>query len=57
MESKKTSKLKETTKSNVSREKVVDLLDEDKPISGQKYVCLSFISPENHIKKRELFYF
>ena len=24
----------------------VDVLDEDKPISGQKFVCISFISPE-----------
>lgn len=37
--------------------KHVDLLDEDKPISGQKFVCLSFISPEEHIKNKELFYF
>ena len=37
--------------------KYVDLLDEDKPISGQKFVCLSFISPEEHIKNKELFYF
>ena len=25
----------------------IDLLDEDKPISGQKFVCISFLSPEN----------
>jgi len=37
--------------------KYIDLLDEDKPISGQKFVCLSFISPEEHIKNKELFYF
>lgn len=36
---------------------VVDLLDEDKPIAEQKYVCLSFISPENIIKQKELFFF
>ena len=35
----------------------VDLLDEDKPISGQKYVCVSFVSPENIIKKKDLFFF
>jgi hypothetical protein len=57
MTSKKSSKLKQTANSKVETEKVIDLLDEDKPISGQKYVCLSFISPENHIKKKELFYF
>ena len=37
--------------------KYIDLLDEDKPISGQKYACLSFISPEDHIKNKNLFYF
>lgn len=36
---------------------IVDLLDEDKPIAEQKYVCLSFISPENIIKQKELFFF
>lgn len=37
--------------------KYIDLLDEDKPISGQKYACLSFISPEDHIKNKNLFFF
>jgi hypothetical protein len=57
MPGKKTSKVKETTNSNLANEKIVDLLDEDRPISGQKYVCLSFISPESHIKNKELFFF
>jgi len=35
--------------------KYVDLCDEDAPISGQKFACLSFVSPENILKKRELF--
>lgn len=35
----------------------VDLLDEDKPIAGQKFACLSFVSPEQIIKQREMFYF
>jgi len=35
----------------------VDLLDEDRPIAEQKFVCLSFVSPEHLIKKKELFYF
>lgn len=35
----------------------VDLLDEDRPIAGQKFVCVSFVSPEKHIKQRELYYF
>ena len=41
---------------NVELLNEVDLLDEDKPIAQQKYVCLSFISPENIIKKKEEFY-
>ena len=35
----------------------VDLLEEDKPISGQKFACLSFVSPEEIIKQREHFFF
>lgn len=30
-----------------------DLLDVDKPIAQQNWVCLSFVSPENEIKKRQ----
>ena len=37
--------------------KYVDLLDEDKPISGQKFVCVSFVSPENILKQKNMFYF
>jgi hypothetical protein len=51
------SKDKDKAENNLEKAKYVDLLDEDKPISGQKYVCLSFISPEDHIKNKELFYF
>jgi hypothetical protein len=35
----------------------VDMLDEDKPIAGQKFTCVSFVSPEKIIKSRELFNF
>jgi hypothetical protein len=35
----------------------VDLLEEDKPISGQKFVCVSFVSPENILKQKQLFFF
>merc|ERR1711916_228328 len=35
----------------------VDVLDEDKPISGQKFVCISFISPEKILKNKELYFF
>lgn len=37
--------------------KYVDLLDEDKAIAGQKFTCVSFISPENVLKQKELFFF
>lgn len=37
--------------------KYIDLLDEDQPLAGQKFVCLSFLSPEKVLKNRELFYF
>ena len=37
--------------------KYVDLLDEDQPISGQKFACISFISPENILKQKEMFMF
>ena len=37
--------------------KYVDLLEEDKPISGQKFVCVSFISPENILKEKNHFFF
>lgn len=37
--------------------KYIDLLDEDKPIAEQKFVCLSFVSPEYILKKKEHFLF
>ena len=37
--------------------KYVDLLEEDKPIAGQKFACVSFCSPETILKKKELFFF
>jgi hypothetical protein len=37
--------------------KYIDLCDEDAPISGQKFVCMSFISPDKILKKREVFLF
>jgi hypothetical protein len=48
---------KKTTKSGEINPKYVDVLDEDKPIAGQKFVCISFISPEKIIKQKELFFF
>jgi hypothetical protein len=37
--------------------KYVDLLDEDKPVAGQKFVCVSFLSPEKILKDRNLYNF
>jgi len=37
--------------------KYIDLLDEDKSVAGQKFSCISFISPEKIIKQREMFEF
>lgn len=34
-----------------------DYLDVDKPLPGQNYACLSFVCPEEIIKKKEEFYF
>ena len=37
--------------------KYIDLMDEDEAIAGQKFVCLSFISPDKILKKRETYLF
>jgi len=37
--------------------KYVDVNDEDPPIAGQKFACMSFISPDKILKKREEFLF
>jgi Family of unknown function (DUF5832) len=37
--------------------KYVDLLEEDKPIAGQKFVCVSFVSPEKILKLKEMYFF
>ena len=37
--------------------KYIDLCDEDPMISGQKFACMSFVSPEKILKQRELFIF
>lgn len=46
-----------TLQNNQPNPKYVDLLDEDPPIAGQKFVCVSFIAPEEILKKRELYLF
>mgnify|MGYP005988950263 CR=1 FL=1 len=37
--------------------KYVDLCDEDAPIAGQKFTCMSFVSPDKILKKREVYLF
>jgi hypothetical protein len=37
----------------MSEEKKEDFLDTDPPINGQNFACLSFVSPEQLIKKKE----
>ena len=44
----------ETGKNNP---KYIDLCDEDPQLAGQKFACMSFISPEKILKKREIFLF
>jgi len=59
------SKDKNSKKSSFERKQVngknnpkyVDLLEEDKPIAGQKFVCVSFVSPENILKQKNVFFF
>ena len=36
---------------------VEEYLDNDPPVLGQNYVCLSFVSPEKFIKQREMYCF
>lgn len=36
-------------------ENKVDLLDQDTPIAGQKYACVSFLSPEKILKQKQIF--
>ena len=40
-----------------SNPKYIDLCDEDPSIAGQKFACMSFISPEKILKKREVYMF
>lgn len=45
------------TKTGDENPKYVDLLEEDKPIAGQKFVCVSFVSPEKIVKQKEMYFF
>ena len=48
-----------TTRLNngVVNPKYVDVLDEDKPIAGQKFACISFISPEKVLQDKNAYFF
>ena len=48
---------KKTLQNGESNPKYIDLCDEDATIAGQKFVCMSFVSPEKILKKREIFIF
>lgn len=46
-----------TEQDGTPNKRYVDLLSEDPAISGQKFCCISFISPEKILKQREMFFF
>ena len=48
---------KKTLDNGKANPKYIDLCDEDPPIAGQKFVCMSFVSPEKILKKREVYLF
>jgi len=54
---KKSSYEKKSKKDGTPNPKYIDLLEVDKPIAGQSFGCFSFISPENILKQREMFFF
>ena len=41
----------------MTTEEKIDYLEVDKPIPGQNFGCISFVSPEKTLKERELFFF
>ena len=48
---------RKTLKTGEKNPKYIDLCDEDPPLAGQKFACLSFVSPEKILKKRETYLF
>ena len=48
---------RKTNSDGTPNSKYVDLLDEDKAIAGQKFVCVSFVSPEKVLKQKDMFFF
>lgn len=59
------SKSKTTSKKGFERKlvngqtnpKYVDMLEPDKPIANQNFVCMSFVSPEKILKQKEMYFF
>jgi hypothetical protein len=52
-----TKKNKSSGKPPQSGKKLADLLEVDKPIAGQNFACISFVSPEKILKDKNLFIF
>jgi hypothetical protein len=52
-----TKKNKSSGKTPQSNKKLADLLEVDKPIAGQNFACISFVSPEKILKDKNLFLF
>jgi hypothetical protein len=48
---------KKTLPNGKKNPKYIDLCDEDPSIAGQKFCCMSFVSPEKILKKREVYLF
>ena len=48
---------KKITEVGTPNPKYVDLLEEDKPLAGQKFVCISFVSPDKILKLKDHFFF
>jgi hypothetical protein len=51
------SEFQKSVKNGAPNPKYVDLLEEDKAIAFQKFVCVSFVSPEKILKNKEHFLF
>ena len=48
---------RKTNSDGSTNPKYVDLLDEDRALANQKFVCVSFVSPENILKDKRIFFF
>lgn len=48
---------RKTLPNGTTNPKYIDLCDEDPSVAGQKFACMSFISPEKILKKREMYLF